>query len=96
MDLAKKKLAETYDLSPFPGLHGHFVLFELVTPVRVDLLVVVRLAGRGAALRVHRDVVAAQRVGAEAAVVAAGLGLGHAHDHQSLLGRLDVLVRPVA
>lgn len=54
-----------------------------------------RFTGSGAALRVHSDIVAAERVGTQATIVTARFRLRHTHNHHPLLRRLDVLVRPV-
>jgi len=86
---------KTYNLSPLPRLHGHFVFFKLVTPVRVDLLIIMRFAGRCTTLRIDRDVVAAERISSQATVVTTSLSFRHAHDDQTLFCCLNVLIRPV-
>lgn len=88
----EKKCESTYRLLSLPALHRRLVLFEFVTPVRIDLLVVVGLGGGGTSVRVHGDVVRAQESTAEPAIVSTGVLLVHADDHQTLLRGLDELV----
>jgi len=88
----RRKTNATYRLLLLPVLHRRLVLLELVAPIRVDLLVVVGLGGRRTPVRVHRDVVRAQKGTAEPTVVPAGILLVHADDHQTLLRGLDELV----
>ena len=52
----------SYQLPPFPRLHGHFVLFKFMAPIRVDFLVVVRFARRCTPLHIDGDIVAAQSI----------------------------------
>lgn len=82
----------TYRLLSLPALHRRLVLLELVTPVRINLLIVVGLGGRRTSVRVHGDVVRAQEGTAEPAVVSTGVLLVHTDDHQTFLRGLDELV----
>lgn len=88
----RKKCESTYRLLSLPALHRRLVLFKFVTPVRIDLLIVVGLGGGGTSVRVHGDVVRAQESTAEPAIVSTGVLLVHADDHQTLLRGLDELV----
>lgn len=63
-----------------------------MTPVRIDLLIVVGLGGGGTSVRVHGDVVRAQKSTAEPAIVSTGVLLVNADNHQTLLRGLDELV----
>lgn len=78
-----------------PGLHGRFVLLELVAPVGVDLLVVVALVRRCASVGIHGDVVTAQERSPQMAIIPATVGLVHGNHHQATFCRFDVLGRVV-
>lgn len=82
----------THRLLSLPTLHRRLVLLELVTPVRINLLVVVGLGGGRTSVRVHGDVVRAQESAAEPAIVSAGVLLVHPDNHQTLLRGLDELI----
>jgi hypothetical protein len=83
----------TYRLLLLPGLHRRLVLLEFVTPIRVDLLVVVALSRRRTPVSVHRHVVRTEKGRPHPAVVPSGVALRHGDDHQTVFRSLDVLVR---
>jgi hypothetical protein len=85
----------TYRLLLLPGLHRRLVLLEFVTPIRVDLLVVVALSRRRTPVSVHRHVVRTEKGRPHPAVVPSGVALRHGDDHQTVFRSLDVLVRSV-
>lgn len=84
--------ASALRLFSLPGLDRGLVLLELVTPVRVDLLVIVGLGGRGATMRVHGYVIGAEQRPTEPAIVPARVLFAHAHNDQTLLRGLNELI----
>ena len=76
---------DPYSLLPLPRLHGKLILLKLVTPIRINLLVVLSLARWGTAVGVNRDIVAAQRTVSQEAVIATSICFCYSNYHQSLI-----------
>lgn len=77
----------TYSLFFLPRLHGALVLLELVAPVRVHAVIVLRPGGRRAPMRVHGQVERTQQRAGQLTVVTATVLFGRAYyDHTALNG----------